>query len=140
MTGDKCEFCGVTNNLQTHHWLYGGGDNWTITLCVNCHQKIHPNHGVGRGIGYSVVRGEYRENDRGLIEMVYIVRPASMGKRGVNGKEVTLPPRWCNRHNVRTGDIVKVLASGVMMILPPNISNMDEERVRNFLERKEDGW
>lgn len=48
--------CGATENLQTHHWAYGDDeleDEWTITICVPCHQKIHVRHGVGRGVGQS---------------------------------------------------------------------------------------
>jgi len=73
------------------------------------------------------------------FEKKYIVRPANKGIKGEKGKEVTLLPEWCKYHNVVTGDEVKVLADGVVVILPPNISEAEEERVRNFLERKEDG-
>ena len=73
------------------------------------------------------------------FEKKYIVRPANKGKLGEKGKEVTLLPEWCKYHNVETGDEVKVLADGVVVILPPNISKEEEERVRNFLERNEDG-
>lgn len=52
---DECFFCGTTENLQTHHLTYGEMEE-TITVCVNCHRKKHPQHGVGRGIGHSILR------------------------------------------------------------------------------------
>ena len=54
---ESCAFCGATEDLQTHHWLYGDEaleKKWTITVCVECHQKIHRRHGVGCGVGYNL--------------------------------------------------------------------------------------
>ena len=52
MKKDKCACCGATEDLQIHHWLYlnekDKQEAWVSTLCRVCHQKLHPNHGVGR--------------------------------------------------------------------------------------------
>ena len=55
--GDGCVMCGATENLQIHHWLYGDEaleKKWTMTVCVECHQKLHKEHGVGHGEGYKL--------------------------------------------------------------------------------------
>ena len=57
LSNECCAMCGATEDLQTHHWLYGDEkteENWTVTVCVKCHQKIHKNHGVGHGGGYKL--------------------------------------------------------------------------------------
>ena len=41
----KCAECGSTENLQKHHISYN--PEIMIDLCVDCHQKRHPHHGVG---------------------------------------------------------------------------------------------
>lgn len=56
---DKCMMCGESEHLQTHHWAYGDDqleEEWTITICVTCHQIIHPRHGVGHEAGYSILQ------------------------------------------------------------------------------------
>ena len=40
-----CLDCGSTKNLQKHHVSYN--PEVTIDLCIDCHQKRHPHHGVG---------------------------------------------------------------------------------------------
>lgn len=47
----SCYICGNTNNLQLHHIipLSNGGDNRAtniITLCGECHGKVHNNEGL----------------------------------------------------------------------------------------------
>ena len=44
----KCELCGATENLQVHHLSYE--PEVTQVLCMNCHQKQHPEHGIGRSL------------------------------------------------------------------------------------------
>ena len=41
----KCAVCGSTENLQKHHVSYN--PEMIINLCIDCHQKRHPHHGVG---------------------------------------------------------------------------------------------
>lgn len=54
MKKEYCISCGVAEDLQEHHWLYGiDGEQWKTTLCVTCHQKLHQGHGVGREKGYT---------------------------------------------------------------------------------------
>lgn len=129
---DECAFCGAKENLQEHHWLYIEDteleEEWIVVLCVNCHQKIHPSHGVGRGRKYKKVVAWSLP-----IEREYRVRPQVKGKFGVAGKQVTLPPGWCRHHNIEWGDEVTVLADEVAVIIPPNMSSEDEEIVRKAL-------
>ena len=71
-----------------------------------------------------------------MIKREYKVRSSWKGKEGERGKEVTLQPDWCAYHKIEKGDIVTVIANGVMVILPPNTSEKKEEEVRMFLEGK----
>ena len=132
---EKCAFCGATEDLQTHHWLYNEEDSWTVTLCVNCHQKLHQGHGVGRGKGYST--SSYHRKpfawDGKTIEKQYIIRHAG-GTGDDETAEVTLPTAWKRYHKLNFGDTVKILADGVVIILPPNASEEKEAEVRRFLE------
>lgn len=41
----KCEICGAIKNLQEHHTTYN--PERVITICVDCHNSLHPTHGVG---------------------------------------------------------------------------------------------
>lgn len=47
-----CSKCGSTTNLQEHHTSYNPPEK--IVLCLKCHQKEHPTHGVG---GNNSVKG-----------------------------------------------------------------------------------
>lgn len=71
-----------------------------------------------------------------MIKREYKVRSSWKGKEGERGKEITLQPDWCAYHKIEKGDIVTVIANGVMVILPPNTSEKKEEEVRMFLEGK----
>ena len=44
-TSMSCELCGSTKNLMNHHVSYE--PEVVQILCSSCHQKQHPNHGVG---------------------------------------------------------------------------------------------
>ena len=68
------------------------------------------------------------------IEKQYKLRRYIGGEKG-RGNEITVPPDWCRFHQIKTGEDITVLADGVVILLPPNISEAEEERVRNFLER-----
>ena len=70
-----------------------------------------------------------------MIKREYKVRSSWKGKEGERGREITLQPDWCAYHKIEIGDIVTVIANGVMVILPPNTSEKKEEEVRRFLER-----
>ncbi len=44
--GWRCQFCGAMSNLEVHHQIFrsqGGSDSKQnlITLCSNCHARIH---------------------------------------------------------------------------------------------------
>ena len=66
-----------------------------------------------------------------MLEKMYKVRSAS--KDGETA-EVTLPTSWKRYHKVKFGEKVKMLADGVIVILPPNASEEKEDEVRRFLE------
>ena len=133
---EKCGFCGATEDLQTHHWLYNEEGGWTVTLCVNCHQNLHSGHGVGRGRGYSTQsfqRKPFVWNGK-AIKRYYKVRPFWKSEVGEKGKEVTLHPDWCEYNGIHVGDKVTIIVGGVMFILPPNVTEEREAEVRKFLE------
>ena len=69
-----------------------------------------------------------------MIKRNYKVRPSWKGKEGEKGKELTLHPDWCEYNEIETGDEITILADGVMVLLPPNISEEKEAEVRRFLE------
>jgi len=69
------------------------------------------------------------------IEKRYKIRPYIGGEKA-RGNTITVPPDWCRFHQIKPGEETTVLADGVVIILPPRISREEEERVRNFLERK----
>lgn len=46
MKNEVCDMCGAEDNLQVHHISYE--PVVTQVLCVHCHQKRHPQHGVGK--------------------------------------------------------------------------------------------
>lgn len=66
-----------------------------------------------------------------MLEKEYKVRRATKDDETA---EVTLPTSWKRYHKVKFGDKVKMLADGVIVILPPNTTEEIEERVRKFLE------
>jgi len=45
----RCEICNAEKDLQIHHISYD--PEITIVVCIKCHSKLHPTHGVGRPIG-----------------------------------------------------------------------------------------
>ena len=67
-----------------------------------------------------------------MIEKEYKVR-ASTGKD--ESAEITIPTGWKRYHKIEFGDIVKILADGVIVVLPPNTTEEKEAEVRRFLER-----
>lgn len=69
-----------------------------------------------------------------MIEREYKVRSSWKGEKGERGREMTLQPDWCAYHKIKIGDTVTVIANGIMVILPPNISEKKEKEVRMFLE------
>ena len=71
-----------------------------------------------------------------MIKREYKVRSSWKGKEGERGKEITLQPDWCAYHKIKKGDIVTVIANGIMVILPPKTSEKREDEVRKFLEGK----
>lgn len=66
-----------------------------------------------------------------MLEKEYKVRRATKDDETA---EVTLPTSWKRYHKVKFGEKVKILADGVIVILPPNASEEKEEEVRRFLE------
>lgn len=69
-----------------------------------------------------------------MIKRKYLVRPSWKGKQGIKGKEITLHPDWCEYNDLEPGDEITILANGVMVLLPPKISEEKEAEVRRFLE------
>lgn len=64
-----CEECGATDNLQEHHISYE--PEIKQILCVSCHQKEHPNHGVGCGRDdYLPIRNEHKQKRNFSIEYI----------------------------------------------------------------------
>jgi len=70
-----------------------------------------------------------------MLEKEYKVRASVIEDKKGRGKEITLPPDWCRYHRIETGDVVKVLANGIMILLPPHTSVNKEAKIRAFLER-----
>jgi bifunctional DNA-binding transcriptional regulator/antitoxin component of YhaV-PrlF toxin-antitoxin module len=68
-----------------------------------------------------------------MIEKKYKVRRSSTKDETA---EVTIPIGWRRYHKIQFGDEVTVFADGIIMILPPNISEEAEEKARAFLEGK----
>ena len=66
-----------------------------------------------------------------MLEKEYKVRRATKDDETA---EVTLPTSWKRYHKVNFGEKVKILADGVIVILPPNATEEKEEEVRRFLE------
>lgn len=66
-----------------------------------------------------------------MLEKMYKVRRATKDDETA---EVTLPTSWKRYHKVKFGEKIKMLADGVIVILPPNASEEQEEEVRRFLE------
>jgi len=65
------------------------------------------------------------------IEKEYKVRRA---RKGAEIAEISIPTDWRKYHNVQIGDTCTVLANGIVVVLPPNISDEKEAEVRRFLE------
>jgi bifunctional DNA-binding transcriptional regulator/antitoxin component of YhaV-PrlF toxin-antitoxin module len=70
-----------------------------------------------------------------MIEKEYIVRQATSSND--EAAELTLPIGWKRYHKVQFGDKLKILADGFIVILPPNTSEKEEEKARDFLEGKQ---
>ena len=86
----KCEMCGATENLQTHHTCYD--PPITQLLCVNCHRNIH-GHGVG-SVGFTGTAANLLENARDEIVMLCEAgasNPEIANAIGVNAQTVS---RW----------------------------------------------
>ena len=66
-----------------------------------------------------------------MLEKEYIIRRATKGDETA---EVTLPTSWKRYHKLKFGDKVKILADGIVVILPPSVTEEKEAEVRRFLE------
>ena len=65
------------------------------------------------------------------IEKEYKIRRA---RKGAEIAEISIPTDWRKYHNVEIGDTCTLLADGIVVVLPPNISAEKEADVRKFLE------
>lgn len=61
----------------------------------------------------------------------YQVRSAG-GKAQTSTKEITLPSNWIKEHDIEVGDVVSVIANGILIIIPPGISREEESRILTF--------
>lgn len=68
-----------------------------------------------------------------MLEKEYKIRRATKDDETA---EVTLPTTWKRYHKLHFGDKVKMLADGVIVILPPNMTKEEEVEVRKFLEER----
>ena len=68
-----------------------------------------------------------------MFEKEYKIRRATGDEETA---EVTLPTTWKRYHKLKFGDKIKMIANGVIVILPPNVSEEEELRARRFLEGK----
>jgi bifunctional DNA-binding transcriptional regulator/antitoxin component of YhaV-PrlF toxin-antitoxin module len=66
-----------------------------------------------------------------MLEKEYKIRRATVDDETA---EVTLPTAWKRYHKLKFGDKVKMLADGVIVILPPSATEEKEMEVRRFLE------
>jgi len=64
------------------------------------------------------------------IEKEYTLRRA---RSGADVAEVTVPTEWRRYNRLEIGDKVKVLADGVIVIIPPENKDL-EEKARQLLE------
>ena len=65
------------------------------------------------------------------IEKEYKIRRA---RTGAEIAEISIPTDWRKYHNVEIGDTCTLLADGIVVVLPPNISAEKEADVRKFLD------
>ena len=66
----------------------------------------------------------------------YRVRIAKKAKTDV--AEITLHTGWRRYHRIEIGDELTVLGDNVLVVLPPGLSEAEEERVRKFVEGKDE--
>ena len=80
MDGYKCQMCGTAKNLVVHHITYDrlGHESLDdlITLCHNCHEKIH---------SVDIVEKHARSKDN---EESVIKKPVKRGRKKCKGKKM----------------------------------------------------
>lgn len=47
--------------------------------------------------------------------------------------EITIPPSWIKEHKIEAGTVVSVIAGFVMVVLPPDTSEEEEDRILAFV-------
>lgn len=67
----------------------------------------------------------------------YLIRSAG-GKAQTSTKEITLSPNWIRKHRIEAGDTVSVIASEVLVIIPPGLSKEKEDRIFDFMRNEEE--
>ena len=67
----------------------------------------------------------------------FCVRNAN-GNRSVCTKEVTLPMRWIKQHRIEAGDELSMILNNILVIIPPGLSEEEEERIFKFVKRGEE--
>ena len=68
-----------------------------------------------------------------MIEKIYKIRNSNAHRETV---EVTLPTEWTRYHKLKAGDTLKMFADGIVVYIPPDVSEEMEEKVRRFLEHR----
>ena len=69
-----------------------------------------------------------------MLEKEYKIRRATTDDETL---EITIPTLWSRFHRIKSGDKAKVLADGVIVILPPKTSKKEEERARRFIQGRD---
>lgn len=112
VVADKCANCHSENNLQVHHIVplaVGGTNNQSnfVTLCGDCHGKIHGNH---RGTNW-------KELQKAGIE-----RAKAEGKyKGGKPKEIDMDLLKIYIQQIENQEITKVKVASILNISRPTL-------------------
>ena len=63
---------------------------------------------------------------------------SAWGSKNTRVAEITLPAAWRRYHKIEIGDELTLLADNILVVLPPRLSDKEEERVRKFVEGREE--
>lgn len=128
---EVCELCGTTENLQGHHISYN--PEIKQTLCIDCHQLQHPNHGVGRAKGsflFDKLKNEFIiESDEGRVSWTTVAK-----KLGIScmtactwGKKLGIKRCRIGGRYIKDPDFAVLCLLTELIIEVPNLN--DETRI-----------